>query len=233
MVKIMLDAGHSYTTPGKGVPTMKEYEFNSAVAHYTGVFLNQYQNVETFISYDDKRDVPLKERTDRANQLKVDVFISIHADAFANPEANGETVFIYTKTGQSTVNLANTINNYLKAEMSISNRGIKRADFHVLRETAMDAVLIEFGFMTNPEDLALLKSDTYRKKCAEMVGSALVEHFGLVKKPEPKPAPQPTPIQQINGLYKVQVGAFSAKDNADRLAAELKGKGYPVIVVKE
>jgi N-acetylmuramoyl-L-alanine amidase len=97
----------------------------------------------------------------------------------------------------------------------------------------MGAVLIEFDFMTNAKDLDLLKSDTYRRKCTEMVGGALVEQFGLVKKPEPKPAPQPSSVQKTNGLFKVQVGAFSVKYNADRLAAELKGKGYSVIVVKE
>jgi N-acetylmuramoyl-L-alanine amidase len=76
----------------------------------------------------------------------------------------------------------------------------------------------------------LLKSDTYRRKCAEMVSALKIKHFGLVRKPESKPAPQPTPTS--NTLYKVQVGAFSVKENADRLAAELKGKGYSTIVVK-
>jgi N-acetylmuramoyl-L-alanine amidase len=197
----MLDAGHDQYTSGKGVPTMKEFEFNRAVVLKVQGLLKQYENVNAHLSHDlfDGIDTSLKARTDLANRLKVKAFISFHADAFSNASAKGETVFIYTKTGNSTLALANAINTELKADMSISNRGVKRADFHVLRETNMDAVLIEFGFMTNAADLALLKSDTYRTKCAEMVVKALEKHYGLKKKvvaPQPTPVSKPTTVIQ-------------------------------------
>jgi N-acetylmuramoyl-L-alanine amidase len=57
----------------------------------------------------------------------------------------------------------------------------------------------------------------------------LVQHYGLKKKVTVQPNPVSTPT---NELYRVQVGAFSVKNNADKLAAELKSKGYSVIVVE-
>lgn len=203
----MFDAGHDLYTAGKGVPTMKEFEFNRAVVLKIQELLKQYENVNTHLSHNlfDGVDTSLKARTDLANKLKVKAYISVHADAFSNPAAKGETVFIYTKTGNSTLGLANAINDELKADMSISNRGVKRADFHVLRETNMDAVLIEFGFMTNADDLALLKSDAYRNKCAEMVVRALANHYGLNKKVVAQTIqqsqPQP-PIDSADGYLK-------------------------------
>jgi N-acetylmuramoyl-L-alanine amidase len=180
----MLDAGHDLYTAGKGVPSMKEFEFNRAVVTYMQELLKEYEGVIPHLSHDlfDGVDTPLSVRTDLANKWKVKAFISVHADAFSNATAKGETVFIYLKTGDSTLKLANAINDELKEDMSISNRGVKRADFHVLRETNMDAVLIEFGFMTNPEDLALLKSESYRLKCAQMIVNALVKFYGLKMK---------------------------------------------------
>ncbi|MEH7254349.1 N-acetylmuramoyl-L-alanine amidase [Neobacillus niacini] len=195
----MIDAGHDILTI-KGVPGMKEFEFNRAVVLKIQEFLKEYENVNAILSHDlfDKVDTPLKDRTDLAKKLKVKAFISIHADAFSNSTAKGESVFVYLKPRQSSVSLANVINDELKADMSVSNRGIKYADFHVLRETNnyMDGVLIEFGFMTNPSDLALLKSDAYRLKCAEMIVKALTKFYGLKKK-EVAPVLDKTPFKVV------------------------------------
>jgi N-acetylmuramoyl-L-alanine amidase len=223
LTSFVIDGGHDLNTKGKSVATMKEFEFNKSVANYTVSMLSNYENVKTYLSHnmDDGLDQSLESRTDLANKLKVDAYISIHADAFSSKDAKGETVFIYTKTGQSTLNLANTINKHLKEDLSISNRGVKRADFHVLRETTMDAVLIEFGFMTNSDDLALLKSDSYRRKCALMLTNALVEHFKLVKKKV-----LVKPPTQSNEIYRVVAGSFTNKENADRQVEKLKVRGF-------
>lgn len=220
---LMLDAGHDIFTAGKGVPSMKEFEFNRAVVLKIQQLLKDYEGVNALLSHDlyDGIDTSLKARTDLANKLKVKAFISVHADAFSNSSAKGETVFIYLRTGNSTLALANAINEELKADMSISNRGVKRADFHVLRETAMDAVLIEFGFMTNPEDLALLKSDAYRTKCAEMVVRALEKHYGLKRKSVVVTQPhQTTPNSAKRHVKIVNVNSEAIMmDKPDRISA--------------
>jgi N-acetylmuramoyl-L-alanine amidase len=231
MVKIMLDAGHDINTAGKRVTGMREFEFNKAVVELLAAELGKYENVSTHLSHNlsDGVDTALKVRTDLANQLKVNAFISIHADAFSSSSANGETVFIYTSTGASTLNLANAINAELKADTTIANRGVRRADFHVLRETAMDAVLIECGFMTNASDLAKLKSSSYRAVCAVRIANGIAKHFGLKKKYVAPPAPPapPAPVAKpvTNGhvhrviVDGVQVGAF---DSAEGIANLVK-----------
>lgn len=226
-MKIVLDAGHGYETAGKRTPDgMREYEFNRVVASYAKQMLEGYENVEVFFTHSDDRDVPLSERTNKANLLKVDIFVSIHANAYGSGgwnDVNGIETYVYVTKPKESYEVAQVVQQKLVDLTDRINRGVKTANFHVLRETSMTAILCECGFMTNREEAGLLKSDQYRKTCAQAIVNGLVEYYGLQKKPEPKP----------QGLWKVQVGAFSNKENAERLANELQNKGYTTYIVFE
>lgn len=234
-MKIMLDAGHGYNTQGKRSPDgMREYEFNRAVANYAKSVLDGYENTTVYFAHSDSADVPLVTRTNRANELKVDVFVSIHANAFGAggwDSASGIETFVYTSKPKEAYDLAIKVQNNLLRASGLPNRGVKTANFHVLRETHMTAILAECGFMTNKTDQSKLKSESYRKAAAEAIVNALAAQYGLKHKPVPKP--QPKPVASSGKLYKVQVGAFSDRNNADKLAAELKSKGYPITIVIE
>lgn len=188
MVKIMLDPGHDINTPGKRAidGSMREFEFNKATALHVANILSQYNGVEVFLSHDlnDGIDTSLDARANLANRLQVNCVVSIHANAGAT-SARGIETYIYLNTPTSTDNLARMIHDHTINITGMANRGVKRADFAILRETNMDALLIECGFMTNNDDLALLKSDEYRRKCAQGIVNGLVQFYGLIKKAEP------------------------------------------------
>lgn len=227
-LKILLDAGHGYSTAGKRSPDgMKEYEFTRVVANFAKQFLESYQNVTVYFAHSDDRDVPLQERTKKANQLKVDVYISIHANAYGSNwnDANGIETYIHPRHSQESAKLAQKMQRYLIISTGLKDRGVKTADFHVLRETTMPAVLIECGFYTNHNEAALLRSETYRRTCADSIVRAIVDQYNLTRKtnnPETEPATPTT----TDGLYKVQVGAFHEKKYADELVEALKKLGY-------
>ena len=111
-MKIVLDAGHGFATLGKQTPDgMKEYEFNRAVAHYARNLLSDYANLEVLFSHSDEQDVLLKGRTDLANRLGADCFLSIHANAAGNGdwhEAEGIETFIHTSKLNKTYFQINT-----------------------------------------------------------------------------------------------------------------------------
>ncbi|PLR99109.1 N-acetylmuramoyl-L-alanine amidase [Bacillus sp. T33-2] len=229
-MKIMLDAGHGYNEPGKRSPDgMKEYEFNRVVANYAKQFLEGYENVTVYFAHSDDRVVPLQERTDKANQLNVDCYVSIHANAYGNTwnDAGGIETYIYPTRPAEAAQLAAKIQRNLVASTGLKDRGVKTADFHVLRETKMTAVLAECGFMTNPEEIKLLRSDSYRKTCADAITRAVAEQYRLTKKPAPPPPPAGI------GLYKVQVGAFKDRNNAEALADRLRKDGYEPFIYFE
>ncbi|QFT90700.1 Sporulation-specific N-acetylmuramoyl-L-alanine amidase [Bacillus sp. THAF10] len=224
-MKIVLDAGHGYQTPGKRTPDgMKEYEFNRVVATYAREELLQFPDVDVMFTHSDKLDVPLQQRTSRANQSQVDAFVSIHANAFGNGgwnSAHGIETYTPLVESPNSNKLAALVHQKLIKKTGRKDRGIKSADFHVLRETKMASILCECGFMTNMEEAQLLKTDRYRKICGVAIAEGVAEYFQLKREHIPKAAKR---------LYKVQVGAFHTKENAERLAQELQQKGYPTFI---
>lgn len=187
-MRIVIDAGHGPETAGKRSPdgSLREYHFNSVVARYVAdTLLHGYEGVEILMTHADDRDVPLKERTDKANAWKADVFVSIHANAYGDGgwnDAKGIETYVYTTRPATAVALANAVQRQLVRATGRPDRGVKTANFHVLRETKMTAILVECGFMTNREECELLKSDVYRRKCAEAIVAGIMEVYELKKK---------------------------------------------------
>ncbi|MDE3839349.1 N-acetylmuramoyl-L-alanine amidase [Bacillus methanolicus] len=188
MFKISLSAGHAKTTPGKQTPdgSMKEWEFNSAVVKYLMAELANYEDVAV-LRLDDptgQRDIPLQERSDRANAWGANVHIDIHANAYGSTwnDACGIETFVYKKSLKEAYSLAQKVQSNLIKATGLKDRGVKEGDLHMLRETKMTAILVECGFMTNQEEAKLLKSDNYRRIVAGAILAGLVEQYGLKKK---------------------------------------------------
>ncbi|WP_313893103.1 N-acetylmuramoyl-L-alanine amidase [Psychrobacillus sp.] len=173
----MLDAGHGQETAGKRTPDgkMKEFDFNQAVVHFLKKELEQF-GVVVLLSNCGTSDLPLRERTSLANKFKVHAFISIHANAFGSTwnEVSGIETFMYTKPSEQSKLLANAIQNSICALLKRKDRGVKQADFAVVRDTKMPAVLVECGFMTNKEEALLLQSEQYRLLCAKAIAVAIL-----------------------------------------------------------
>ena len=238
-MRIVIDAGHGPETPGKRSPdgSLREYQFNSAVARYVEEALLHYEGVEILFTHDDNRDVPLKERTDRANACNADLFVSIHANAAGDGgwnSAQGIETYVYTTRPPAAVTLANAVQRNLIRMTGRPDRGVKSANFHVLRETKMPAILVECGFMTNREECELLKSDAYRRKCAEAIVAGIVETYGLKRKVE-RASLSNMSKEDAEKIIRFLSAAWFATDNQtaraefNRLANEVrKAAGIPV-----
>ena len=88
----------------------------------------------------------------------------------------------------------------------------------------MPAVLLELGFMDSATDSKIILTEKYADSCAEAIVEVFVKRLGLNKKPV---------VVEAKKHYRVQVGYFSKKENAEKLAAELKAKGYSAIIKEE
>jgi N-acetylmuramoyl-L-alanine amidase len=241
MFKISLSPGHGIGTPGKRTPDgMHEWSFNSAVVTIMIEMLSHYKDTAV-LRLDDptgKRDIPLQERAKRSNDWGANYHLDIHANAYGAGwnDAHGIETFSYKLSGTS-FEIAKKLQASLIAATGLTNRGVKDAsengaDYYMICETDAPANLCECGFMTNQAEATLLKSESYRTKVANALVGAIADHFKLVKVvPVVKPTP-PKEVPKTNVLYRVQVGAFSDKTNADKLVAELKSKGYSVIVTQ-
>ena len=183
-MKICLDYGHSAQTKGKRSPdsSLMEYEFNRDVGRRLKAILERHgiEVIETVT--DDDTDVSLAERCNIANKNNVDYFVSIHANADGTgynwTSARGWEIHIVGKGGKAE-QLAKAIHKHSIAGLGLKDRGIKVSNFQVLRDTNMPAVLIEHGFYTNKEECELLKTESFRQKCAEVDARGILSYLGI------------------------------------------------------
>jgi N-acetylmuramoyl-L-alanine amidase len=205
-LKVSNEGGHAGfgVTPGKRAldGSMYEWEFNDGCVRHFMDELSHYEGVEQ-LRVDDptgKRDVPLAERAQRVNNWGSNLHISFHGNA-GPTTASGIETFVYPSTTAHNRQVAQTIHNHIIKATGRKNRGLKTADFQILRTTKMEALLIEGGFMTNAEELALMKTEAYRSKVGRAAAAGVAESFGLKRKAEPKPSPAPVvPTQQAAGI---------------------------------
>lgn len=229
-MKIMLDAGHGPNTPGKRSPDgMREFDFNNAVANAMKAELEQYEGVTVLFAHDPSRDVPLKERTDKANAQKVDVYVSLHANANTGVMGDwkGIETYVYKTNPAEARKLANKVQSSLVTATGLFNRGVKTADFHVLRETNMTAILIEHGYMDSRIDLPKLKDAGFRTLCGVTNAKALAEVYGLKRKAVAVSASAPKPKEDDEVLERaIVIYGFADFAMAEVLAARIKAPVY-------
>ena len=222
MSKVFIDAGHGGKDPGAIGNELKEKDIVLNVALKVGKELERHGiNVE----YSRKSDkfISLSDRAVMANKAKADVFVSIHCNAFGDKKAQGVEVFHYPNKSEGKKLATSILDSIINAKLYTRNRGIKTDTFAVLRKTKMTAVLIEIGFITNSQDAALLKNK--QSEFATAIAKGVLKYLGINYKPSNN--------SNSKELYKVQVGAFSNKANAEKLSNELKKKGYNNFIKKE
>ncbi|MEQ8188160.1 MAG: N-acetylmuramoyl-L-alanine amidase [Candidatus Eremiobacterota bacterium] len=127
------------------------------------------------VTWDGSPDrMELDARADVGNNLQADVFLSIHNDSSNNKNLNGTCTYYYKDIDY---NLACKIQENLVLNLNIANRGLKKANFYVLKHTKMPAVLIEVAFMSNRQNAMLLADPEFRNKAAEGICQGLMEYF--------------------------------------------------------
>jgi len=231
MVKIALDAGHGIHTPGKRTPDdEREWRFNDKVLRSAKAELEAYKGVE-ILRVDDptgERDVPLKERTNKANEWGADVYVSIHHNANTGKWGTwgGTETYVHESKPKDSVKLAEIVQPLLAEAYGLRNRGVNNANFHVLRETKMTAILTEGGFMDSKTDIKALRDDNKLARAGLAIAEGVAKYFDL-KRSEPPKKPSESKV-----LYRVQTGAYRNVSNAKAELYRLQKKGYDTYTVK-
>jgi len=174
---VVLDAGHGAKDSGAvGITGKYEKAFNLAVVLKAGELLKKEQNIDVVLTRSDDTFLELKDRVAIANNLKADLFISVHANSGASSAASGTETYYQREASKA---LANVMHKYLVQATGLSNRGVRYGNFHVIRETKMPAVLLEVGYLSNKGDEALLFTEALQNRVAAAMVSGIKEYLGL------------------------------------------------------
>lgn len=223
MTKIYLDPGHGGSDSGAVGNGLYEKLITLAIAKKVKSLLEEnYENVEVKMSRTGDTYPSLSARTNEANAWGADVFVSIHVDAFTTNSARGFSSYIYPNSGAATSAMQNVMHEEIfksVKHLNVTDRGKKQADFHVLRESNMKAILTENFFISNPQDAAYLKDSHFLDLLAHGHVIGLERYFGLKLKPFTPPPTKTT-------MYRVVTGSFASRENAEQRVADLKKAGY-------
>lgn len=211
-MKLYIDPGHGGRDPGATGNGLMEKDVVLDLAKRIEVKLKHYNNVRVKLSRD--RDVykSLTERTKEANAWGADLFLSLHCNAF-NGKVRGYEDYVYNRlpSHAKARSYQSALHKRLSKVVGTPNRGMKQANFHVLRESSMPAILTENGFIDHPEDAKLMKQNSWREKLAEAYVKGIVEIFQLKRKNADKPS----------GSYQIIAGSFKHQENAAKRKQEL------------
>ena len=198
--RVVIDAGHGGEyDPGAVFEGRQEKDDNLRLALAVGDILENNGVEVIFTRVTDVYDTPY-EKADMANEAEADFFVSIHRNAAAEPgTGSGTMTLVYKEEG-------------LAAELAT----FERPGLVVLRKTQMPAVLVEAGFIDNPEDNA--KFDAQFEEIAGAIATGILD---VVKQ------------QEENYYYMIQTGAYRIRSLAEQQLEELKSEGFPAYLVLE
>jgi N-acetylmuramoyl-L-alanine amidase len=177
-MRIGIDPGHGGSDPGAVSPSgLREADANLDVSLKIAQILEMH-GLEVVSTRAEDKYVSLFERVRTLNGAKCDYAVSLHCNASPNIEANYISTFIQGKGGEAE-KLAKAIQARLVKATGWPDGGVRVQNLHMTRETAMPAVLVEMGFITNPKQGALLRDSKNRTLLAEAIATGIFDFLGI------------------------------------------------------
>lgn len=227
MFKIAYCAGHHLANP-KGIPAylglgdVREWTLNDRVARFFAEAAKEY-DVE-LLRTDDPTGVnfiDIPDRVAEANRWGADVYIDMHHNGGIGGGTGGGAVAFSYPGSKAGAKYRDAIYNALMEAGGIrgdrSSGRIER-NFQTLRLTKMPAVLMEYGFMDSRTDAPIILTEEHAKLAAYATMEGIARVAGLAKKEKT--------------VYRVQVGAFTSRDNAEEMKKKLESAGFSAFITQ-
>ena len=219
MATVFLSAGHGGNDPGATAFGLKEKDINLQTLLACKAELERHGVKVVASRLVDEND-PVAQEVREANESGADIAVSFHVNA-ANGKADGFEAFYY-KGSANGKRLAQICEKYVK-ELGQNSRGVKTNNLMFTRETKMTAVLVESFFIDNDVDNNIGDLVSEQKAFGVAYAKAILEYLGISYDGQTEAT--------TDKLYRVQVGAYRYKENAEKLLAELREKGYSGFIV--
>jgi len=218
---IVLDPGHGGSDPGAVGNSVKEKDINLKISLATRDALKDYDGITVKMTR--TKDVYVSLAARAAMGKGAALFVSQHNNAFNSTAARGFETFCYNGAlVGATLKYRDAIHAallpYIKS-LGVPDRGKKRYNHYITRVPPCSVTLVEYLFVTNKTDAALLKKTAVLKELGRLTAIGIAKALGLKKKavaPKPAPAPAPTP--------KPATGTGKLPTVARQIAVKVDGK---------
>lgn len=217
--KVFLSAGHGGSDPGACANGLTEKDLNLQILLSCKSELERHGIKVVCSRLVDEND-PVSQEVKEANASGADIAVSFHSNAGGG---DGSETF-YHSTSAAGKKLAELCEKHTKA-IGQNSRGVKFGDkLYFVCKTHMTAVLCECAFVDNSVDKQIIDTVEELKRFGVAYAKAILEYLGIAYKS--------AVTAGENTRYRVQVGAYTLKENAEKIAKKLKDLGFDAIIVK-
>lgn len=176
---IVIDPGHGGKDPGAVNGSYAEKRIVMAIAN---IVKEKLENDGAIVYMTREGDTypTLQDRVDFAHKHFADIFVSIHVNSSTSSSAKGtETYYSISANDNEKEDyaLASKINSQIVKDANMKNRGVKRANFYVIRHSLFPSVLVELGFISNSEDLSKLVNSNYQEIFGNAIYKGIVNYY--------------------------------------------------------
>lgn len=221
-MKVFLGVGHGGVDSGAVANNTKEKDLNLSIALACRDVLVRH-GVEVKMSRTKDENDPLSEEIRECNAYAPDLAVSIHNNAGGG---DGAEAFYHYGGGKSKTLAENVLTEIVKVGQNSRGAKVRKnangKDYYgFIRETNCPAVIVECAFVDNASDLKILASEGNRQKVGEAIAKGILKTLGVAIQSEKAT------------LYRVQVGAYLIKANAEAMQKKIKAVGFDAFIVKE
>ena len=221
-MKVFISVGHGGSDPGAVANNTKEKDLNLSIALACRDELVRHGISVKMSRAKDEND-PLGEEIKECNVYAPDLAVSIHNNAGGG---DGAEAFHHYGGGKSKILADNILEEIAKVGQNSRGAKIRKntngKDYYgFIRETSCPAVIVECAFVDNATDLKILATEGKRKAMGVAIAKGILKTIGVESQSEKA------------SLYRVQVGAYLVKANAEAMQKKIKAVGFDAFIVKE
>ena len=222
MAKVFISAGHGGSDPGAVANGVKEKDLNLSIALACRDLLERHEVSVKMSRTKDENDA-LGEEVKECNAFSPNLAVSIHCNAGGG---DGAEAFYHYGGGKSKTLAENILSEVVKVGQNSRGAKVRKnsqgKDYYgFIRETSCPAVIVECAFVDNASDLQILATEGKRKAMGEAIAKGILKTLGIEFQSEK------------NSLYRVQVGAYLLRSNAEDMQKKIKAVGFDSFIVKE
>lgn len=182
MVFIGIDPGHGGNNTGATGPEgTREKDINLSVGQKLAE-ASRRNNIEFVLTRTTDKTVSLYERSNLFNEKMVELAVSIHCNGSSYSSEDYVSTFIIARGGNAEI-AAVKVQRQLVSATDWEDGGVRVKNLHILRETNMPAILVEMGFITNPEQEKWLSEPDNQTTLAEEICRGISDYFGISYEP--------------------------------------------------
>ena len=219
-MKVFIGVGHGGSDPGAVANGVKEKDLNLSIALACRDELKRH-GVEVKLSRAKDENDTLSEEIKECNAFAPDLAVDIHNNAGGG---DGAEVFHHHGGGKGKTLAENILSEVVKVGQNSRGARVRKnsqgKDYYgFIRETSCPAVIVECAFVDNASDLKILATESDRQKVGRAIAKGILKTLGV----------------EIQGdrLYRVQVGAYLLRSNAEDMQKKIKAVGFDAFIVKE